>query len=109
MELSNSIQSRRDIKKVINEVFNAIFLINWTFQLGTNNKIKTPNKGNNKTLEINDIEIDFYFGDYKNVVVPKMNLVTFHIPYGKKKQKKYLVPFFKSDESNIVFCNQIFI
>ena len=71
MELSNSIQSRRDIKKVIKEVFNAIFLINWTFQLGTNNKKKTPNKGNNKTLEINDIEIDFYFGDYKHVVSPK--------------------------------------
>ena len=53
--LSNSIQSRREIKKVRSEVFKAILLINWVFQLGTNNKIKTPKSGKNKSVEIKDI------------------------------------------------------
>ena len=53
--LSNSIHSKREIKKVRSEVFKAILLINWTFQLGTNNKIKTPKSGRNKIVEIKDI------------------------------------------------------
>ncbi len=48
VELSNWIQSRRDNKKVAKDIYNAILRINWEFQLGTNNKISAPNKGNNR-------------------------------------------------------------
>jgi len=53
--LSNSIQSKREIKKVRSEVFKAILLINWIFQFGTNKRMKTPPSGRNKRVEIKDI------------------------------------------------------
>ena len=57
--LSNSIQSKSEIKKVRSEVFKAILLINWGFQFGTNNKIKTPTSGRIKRVEMRDIDIFF--------------------------------------------------
>jgi len=55
VELSNSIQSRREVRKVIIEVFKATLRINLEFQLGIKSKKADPIKGNNKTSKSNDI------------------------------------------------------
>jgi hypothetical protein len=64
VELSNSIQSMRDIKKFKSEIFKAIFLINFDFHPGTNNKISDPNTGKTKIKDKSDI-INNYFWKIK--------------------------------------------
>ena len=55
VELSNSTQRMRDIKKLKSEIFNAIFLIKCDFHPGINNKIIEPNNGKIKTNDKSDI------------------------------------------------------
>ena len=61
VELSNSIQRMRDIKKLKSEIFKAIFLINCVFHPGINNKNNAPNNGNNKTKDKSDISNNYFW------------------------------------------------